>query len=158
MIGRVSSASKVDAARTAGVDHVIIDDGSNFADEVIRLAGGEAVHVVYDGSGPATFEGSVAVLRRSGTFCWYGPVLGRPEPVDLMTLPKSIKIGFAVFFDHIHAPVLLRRHAAQLFDWLSKGDIRTDISRSYTITDAARAHAAMEDRSTTGKLLLIPER
>ncbi len=55
VIGRVSSASKIDAARAAGADQVIVDDGSNFADEVIRLAGGEGVHVVYDGSGPATF-------------------------------------------------------------------------------------------------------
>ncbi len=75
-----------------------------------------------------------------------------------MTLPKSIKIGFAVFFDHIHAPALLRRHAAQLFDWLSKGEISIDVSQSYPIADAARAHAAMEDRYTTGKLLLVPGR
>jgi NADPH2:quinone reductase len=146
VIGRVSKASKVDAARAAG------------ADEVIRIAGGEGVHVVYDGSGPATFTGSVAALRRSGTFCWYGPVLGRPAPVDLMILPRSIKIGFAVFFDHIYTPVLLRRHAAQLFDWLSAGDVSIDVSTSYPISDSARAHAAMEDRSTTGKLLLIPGR
>lgn len=158
VIGRVSKASKVDAARAAGADYVVVDDGSNFADEVIRITGGEGVHVVYDGSGPPTFTGSVAALRRSGTFCWYGPVLGRPAPVDLMILPKSIKIGFAVFFDHIYTPVLLRRHAAQLFDWLSTGDVSLDVSASYPISDAARAHAAMEDRSTTGKLLLIPGR
>ncbi|MBX4863915.1 quinone oxidoreductase [Rhizobium bangladeshense] len=156
VIGRVSNASKVDAARAAGADHVIVDSGSNFADEAIRLTGGEGVHVVYDGSGPTTFAGSVAVLRRSGTFCWYGPVLGSPESIDLMSLPKSIKIGFAVFFDHIHTPALLHGHAAQLFDWLMKGDIKVDIGDTYPIADAAYAHAAMENRSTTGKLLLVP--
>lgn len=77
VIGRVSNAAKVDAARAAGADHVIVDSGINFADEAIRLAGGEGVHVVYDGSGATTYAGSVAALRRSGTFCWYGPVLGR---------------------------------------------------------------------------------
>jgi hypothetical protein len=27
-----------------------------------------------------------------------------------MSLPKSIKIGYAVFFEHIHMPELLRAH------------------------------------------------
>lgn len=157
VIGRVSSASKVMAARAAGADHVIVDDGGNFADEAIRLAGGDGFHVVYDGSGPTTFTGSVAVLRRSGTLCWYGPALGGSEPIDLARLPKSIKIGFAAFFDHIHKPELLRSHSAQLFDWLMKADITVDIGQIYPLADAASAHAAMENRSTTGKLLLVPQ-
>jgi NADPH:quinone reductase len=41
VIGRVSNAAKVDAAQVAGADHVIVDSGNNFADEAIRLAGGE---------------------------------------------------------------------------------------------------------------------
>ena len=71
-------ADKAAAAREAGADHVIVDTEGTFADEVLRLTGGEGVHVVYDGSGPTTFAGSLACLRRSGTFCWYGPVLGGP--------------------------------------------------------------------------------
>lgn len=156
VVGRVSSASKVEAARAAGADHVIVDDGRNFTDEALRLSGGDGFHVVYDGSGPSTFAGSIEVLRRSGTFCWYGPVLGRSEPIDLMTLPKSIKIGFAAFFDHIHTPELLRAHAAQLFDWLMAGDITVNIGQICPLVNAALAHTAMENRSTTGKLLLIP--
>ncbi|OWJ66686.1 hypothetical protein BWR60_13635 [Inquilinus limosus] len=101
VIARVSSADKVAAAREAGADHVIIDTEGQFAEEAVRLTGGDGVHVVYDGSGPKTFQASLASLRRSGTFCWYGPVLGGPEPLDIMSLPKSIKIGYATFSDHI---------------------------------------------------------
>ena len=82
-------------------------------------ADGEGVHVVYDGSGPKTFQGSVEALRRSGVFCWYGPVLGGPGPLNIMSLPKSIKIGYAIFLDHIHTPELLRARSAQLFDWIT---------------------------------------
>lgn len=78
------------------------------------------------------------------------------EPIDLTNLPKSIKIGFAVFFDHIHTPALLRSHAAQLFDWVANGDIRVTVGDTYALADAAYAHAAMENRSSTGKLLLLP--
>ncbi|TMV35899.1 zinc-binding dehydrogenase, partial [Thioclava sp. BHET1] len=76
VIGRVSSEAKVEAARKAGADHVIVDSEGNFAERVLELTNGDGVHVVYDGSGPTTFAGSLAALRRSGTFCWYGPVLG----------------------------------------------------------------------------------
>jgi NADPH:quinone reductase len=116
VIGRVSSTDKVAVARAAGADHVIVDTGGKFVEEARQLSGGEGVHVVFDGSAPGTFQGSLDVLRRSGTFCWYGPVLGGPGPIDIMSLPKSIKLGYAVFFDHIHTPELLRAHSARLLN------------------------------------------
>jgi NADPH:quinone reductase len=116
------------------------------------------VDVVYDGSGPATFQGSLDILRRSGVFCWYGPVLGGPGPLDLMSLPKSIKIGYAVFSDHIHTPRLMRDHSAQLFDWIADGELQVQVGGEYPLSDAAGPHADLESRKTTGKLLLVPSR
>jgi len=156
VIGRVSLDEKVAAANEAGADHVIVDAEGRFAEEALRLTDGEGVHVVYDGSGPKTFQGSLDVLRRSGVFCWYGPVLGGPGPLNIMSLPKSIKIGYAIFFDHIHTPELLRARSAQLFDWITEGKLRVRIGGEYPLADAARAHADMESRKTTGKLLLVP--
>jgi len=156
VIGRVSSAGKGGIAKEAGADHVIVDTEGQFAEEAVRLSGGEGVHVVYDGSGPTTFQGSLDALRRSGTFCWYSPVLGGPGPLNIMALPKSIKIGYATVFDHIPTPELLRTHSAQLFDWIIKGKLRVRIGGEYPLADAARAHADMESRATTGKLLLLP--
>ena len=156
VIGRVSSEEKVAAAKEAGADHVIVDTEGRFAEEVLRLTGGEGVHVVYDGSGPATFQGSLDALRRSGTFCWYGPVLGGPGPLDIRSLPKSIKIGYGVFLDHIPTPELLRARSARLFDWIVDGKLKIRIGGEYPLSEAAQAHAHMESRKTTGKLLLVP--
>jgi NADPH2:quinone reductase len=156
VIGRVSSADKVAVAKEAGADHVIVDADGRFASEAMRLSGGEGVHVVYDGSGPKTFQGSLDALRVSGTFCWYGPVLGAPAAIEIMSLPKSIKLGYAVFAHHVRTPALLRARAASLFDWLLGGQLRVRIGGEYPLADAARAHADMESRATTGKLLLIP--
>jgi NADPH2:quinone reductase len=156
VIGRVSSAAKAEAAKAAGADHVIVDAAGDFAAEVLRLTGGEGVHVVFDGSGPATFEGSLASLRRSGTFCWYGPVLGGPGLIDVMSLPRSIKLGYAVFSDHIHTPELLRERTTRLFDWVREGKLKVAPATEFALLDGAVAHAAMESRASTGKLLLIP--
>lgn len=156
VIGRVSSEEKVEAAKEAGADHVIVDADGRFAEDAIRLSGGEGVDVVYDGSGPKTFQDSLASLRRCGTFCWFGPVLGGPGPIDLMSLPKSIRIGYPRFFDHIHTPALLRARAAQVFAWIEGGDLKVKIGGTYPLAEAARAHGDMESRATRGKLLLIP--
>jgi NADPH2:quinone reductase len=156
VIGRVSSEDKVAIAKDAGADHVIVDTEGRFAREAIRLSGGDGVHVVYDGSGPVTFHASLDSLRRCGTFCWYGPVLGGPGAFDIMSLPRSIKIGYANFVDHVHTPALLRTHSAQLFDWIARGALKVRIGGTYPLAEASQAHADMESRTTTGKLLLIP--
>jgi NADPH2:quinone reductase len=156
VIGRVSSPDKVAIAMQAGADHVIVDAEGKFADEARRLSGGEGVDVVFDGSGPSTFQGSLDALRRAGTFCWYGPVLGGPGPLNIMSLPKSIKLGYGVYHDHIHTPELLRARSAQLFDWIAEGKLKITIGGEYALADAAQAHADMASRATVGKLLLIP--
>jgi NADPH2:quinone reductase len=156
VIGRVSSQAKVAIATEAGADHVIVDTDGNFAEEALRLTDGNGVDVIYDGSGPATFHGSLRALKRTGTFCWYGPILGGPGPLDIMSLPKSIKLGYAVFSDHIYTPELLRQRSKKLFDWILEGKLKVLVGKEYDLDDAAKAHADMESRVTTGKLLLIP--
>jgi NADPH2:quinone reductase len=79
VIGRVSSTDKVAIAKEAGAEHVIVDAEGEFAQQVLHLSGGEGVHVVYDGSGPKTFQGSltrcaVPALSAGTGRCWAGPV------------------------------------------------------------------------------------
>ena len=74
-----------------------------------------------------------------------------------MSLPHSIKIGYAVFSDHVPTPKALRARSEQLFDWILRGELRVRIGATYPLAHAARAHADMEARGTVGKLLLLPE-
>jgi NADPH:quinone reductase len=87
VIARVSNQEKVGIARGVGADHVIVESGGSFAKQVLGLTDGTGVHVVYDGSGAATFDDSLASLRRHGVLAYYGPVLGAPKPVNIATLP-----------------------------------------------------------------------
>lgn len=155
VIGRVSSESKVQAAKDAGADHVIVAK-NDFASEVMKITNGRGVDVVYDGSGPVTFHASANSLKPCGTFCWYGPVLGGRGPIDLTSLPNSIKIGYAIFFHHIPNPEALRKVSNQLFDWVKEGKLKVKIFKTYSLADAAQAHQDMENRVTEGKLLLQP--
>ena len=45
--------------------------------------------------------------------------------------------------------------ANHLFDMVATGKIRIEISAEYPLRDAARAHADMEARRTTGSIVLM---
>jgi len=156
VIGRVSSESKVAAAREAGADHVIVEAGGEFAAKVRDLTNGAGVKVVFDGSGAATFDDSLASLGRHGVLCYYGPVLGAPKPINIATLPRSVLLGFPTFADHIPTREALLARSGQLFDWVAQGRLKVNIGRRYPLADAARAHEDLASRATTGKLLLVP--
>jgi NADPH2:quinone reductase len=48
------------------------------------------------------------------------------------------------------------RIRARLFDWIAEGRLKVRIDGVYPLAKAARAHADMASRATTGKLLLVP--
>lgn len=156
VIARVSSEGKVAVAKAAGADHVVVDRDGNFAEAVLRLTEGRGVDVVYDGSGMATFQASLDVLAYGGTFCWYGPVLEATKVIDIYSLPRSIKIGYATFAHHVRTPELLRARSAALFDWVRQGKLKVFPGGEYPLADAAKAHADLWSRKTSGKLLLVP--
>ena len=58
-----------------------------------------------------------------------------------MSLPKSIKIGYARFFDRIYTPALLRARTKQLFEWITGGQLKIRIGGVYPLAEAARARA-----------------
>jgi NADPH2:quinone reductase len=155
VIGRVSTEEKAEIARNAGADHVIVESGGSFAKEVLRLTNNEGVHVVYDGAGADTFQDSLASLRYHGVLAYYGQTIKRLPPIDLLDLPKSVLVTYPSVVDHARTHEALLARAGQLFDWVRKGQLTIHISHHYPLADAAQAHADLEARKTTGKLLLL---
>ncbi|MGW3496286.1 quinone oxidoreductase family protein [Streptomyces sp. NPDC001020] len=156
VIGLVSREEKAPIAKAAGADEVLVSSGGDFVGRVKDLTGGEGVHAVFDGGGATTFWPSIEVLRRAGTLVYYGPLIGDIPTVQMFDLPKSVKITYAVYADHIHNRELLLRHTGDLFDKIREGKLRIDITGRYPLGDAKQAHADIESRRTSGKLLLDP--
>lgn len=154
VIARVSSDSKVPAAEAAGADHVLVASDGGFASRVLELTQGRGVDVVFDGSGAVTFADSLASLAPLGTLAYFGPVLGAPAPINVATLPRSVKIGFPIYSDSLRTVEELREASAELFSWMREGQLHVQVSACHAMADVAVAHEAIESRRTTGKLLL----
>jgi NADPH2:quinone reductase len=71
-------------------------------------------------------------------------------------IPRSTRITYGVTEDYIRTPEELRARTAELYALVEKADLVVRIGGRYPLAEAARAHADLESRRTTGKLLLFP--
>src|SRR5207302_1597173 len=67
-----ASASKHDAIREQGVDHAIDYRSRDFAEEVMRITGGEGVDLIFDALGPTSARKGYRILRAGGCLVLYG--------------------------------------------------------------------------------------
>jgi NADPH2:quinone reductase len=50
----------------------------------------------------------------------------------------------------------MRAAAAELFELVERGALKIEISRTYSLSDAANAHRNIENRESVGSMLLLP--
>ena len=157
VIGTVSSEDKAAVARAHGCDHAIVHTREDFVARVREITGGEGVPVVYDSVGKATFEGSLHCLRRRGVMASFGEASGDPDPMPPRRLGAlgSIYLTHPSVSNYVVTRAELDAGAGDLFAMVTSGKIRIEISRSYPLADAPRAHADLEQRQTTGSIVLV---
>lgn len=156
VITTVSTDEKEQLAADAGADHVLRYDG--FAAKVRDITGGAGAHVVFDGVGKDTFDGSLESLRIRGTLVLFGGASGPVPPVD----PQRLNAGGSLFMTRpTMASYLLdaderRWRSGEIFAAAANGSLKVRIGASYALADANQAHRDLEGRRTTGKVLLVP--
>jgi NADPH2:quinone reductase len=158
VIATVGSGEKADRARALGADHVILYRDQDVAAEVRRITGGAGVPVAYDSVGRATFDATLASLSRRGVFVSFGNASGPAPPVDPLRLMRGGSLFFTrpTLFDYVATVAELDGSAAALFELIASGRIRVEIGQRFALSEARRAHEALEARETIGASLLIP--
>jgi NADPH:quinone reductase len=158
IIGTVSTPEKAALARDAGAHDVVLYSQTNFVEETRRLSGGQGVHVVYDSVGKSTFEGSLDCLRPRGMLVLFGQSSGPVPAFDpqLLNRKGSLYLTRPTLVNYVSTREELLARSGDLFRWMGEGSLRVRIDRTYPLTDVAKAHAALEGRRTTGKVLLLP--
>ncbi len=157
-IGTVGSPDKAELARTQGYDHVINYRDQDFVAEVRRITGGKLCDVVYDSVGKDTFPASLDCLRPMGMFVCFGQSSGPIPPFNLSILAQkgSLFATRPTLFTYTAKRADLEASAAALFEVVASGGVCISVNQRYALKDAARAHADLEGRKTTGATVLIP--
>jgi NADPH2:quinone reductase len=149
---------KVALARDAGADHVVNYRETSFKEAIEGLAGPNAIDVVYDGVGAATFAEGLDLLRPRGTMVTFGNASGAPAAIEPAVLAEkgSLFLTRPTMHNYIATRTELERRMTDLFDWFAGGQLSVRIGAEFPLASAAEAHSALEGRSTTGKVLLVP--
>jgi NADPH2:quinone reductase len=158
VIGTVSSPEKVDVARANGCAHVIVNTQEDVGARVRELTDGVGATVVYDSVGAATFEASLASVKRRGLVVSFGSASGPVPPLDIFRLNRmgSLYLTGAGFADYTRERVELLARANNLFDAVKNGCVRVEIHQRYPLEQAARAHRDLEGRRTLGSSVILP--
>lgn len=156
VITTTSSPEKAEVAQAAGADYVLDYDG--FAEKVHEITKGEGVPVVYDGVGKDTFTGSLESLAVRGTLVLFGGASGQVPPLDLQELNRrgGLYVTRPAVNWYLRNAEERSWRFTELFTALTSGDLRLTIGGTYPLAEAGRAQDDLENRRTTGKLLLIP--
>ncbi len=152
----VGSAEKAAYAKEIGAAAAILYRDVDFVREVRDLTGGEGVDVAYDAVGAATWEGSMDSVRRRGMVVYFGGASG-PVPLfdtNILADKGSLVLSRVTLRDFVMDADEIAWRAGELFDLWQDGRLKIRIGETYPLADAARAHADLEGRRTTGKLLL----
>ncbi|MDX1516705.1 MAG: quinone oxidoreductase [Woeseiaceae bacterium] len=157
VIGVVSTDEKAELALAQGCAHVVRADG-DIVGEVRRLTDGEGVAAAYDSVGRDTFFTSLDCLRPHGVMVSFGNASGAVEPFAPAELAKrhSLYVTRPVLFDFVDTRERLLDAASTLFAEIASGAIRIRVNQRYDLQDAAKAHADLEARRTTGSTVLVP--
>lgn len=156
IIATVGSPAKAEIARACGADETVLYRQEPFLDAVMRHTNGAGVDVVFDSVGKDTLAGSLKSLRPRGTCVLYGHTSGRVDCLNTLDLAEAGSV-FLTRPHMAHYVATGQEYAMrgnEVFRWIVDHGMPISIHDTYPLEDAARAHAALEARATTGKLLL----
>lgn len=158
VITTVSSTEKAELSREAGASDVILYTDQDFVAEVKRLTNGKGVDVVYDSVGKTTFDGSLNCLHPRGLLALFGGSSGAVPPFDLIQLSAkgSLFVTRPSLWHYVSTREELERRANEVLGWVADGSLTLRKEHVYSLDDAGQAQADMENRKTTGKILLEP--
>ena len=157
VIGTVGSPDKVAIAKANGCAHVIDYRREDFGAHVKEITGGRGANVIYDGIGKDVLDGNLEACAIRGFLINYGHASGVPGPIDAMRInAKSMYFNKSNMFSYVTSREIGERMAAHVFRMVAQGVLKPDITRVYKLAGVAQALADVENRKTTGSVVVVP--
>lgn len=156
-IATVGSDEKAEFCKSFGAQHTINYRSTDFAEEVMRLTGGEGVDVVLDMVGAPYVKRNLTVLKRDGRMVIVAFLEGSVGEMDLMpVMIKRLTITGSTMRPRTLAEKQALRDALQREIWpaIESGKIRTHLFARFPLAEAAQAHRLMESSKHVGKIVL----
>lgn len=157
VIALASSEEKRELATRLGADATADSRADDLKEAIIEANGGEKVDVVLHMSGTG-FEAELHAMGMLGRIVCFGNAARHPNELStnyLLQTSKSV-LGFWLIALIAQRRDLVQSMTADLLGAVASGDLEVVIGNTYPLSEAAQAHTDMQERRTSGKLLLDP--
>ncbi len=156
VLATASSDDKLARLEPLGLDHGINYRTDDFASVARGLTDGRGVDLVVDSVG-TTIEGSMRSLAYRGRISYVGDAGRDRQPVDISGLKAGNQSITGVF---LGAELITTGRAyaniSRLIDLVAAGQLQVVVDRTFPLSEAAAAHAHLEDRKAFGRVVLVP--
>ncbi|CAM5183709.1 NADPH:quinone reductase-like Zn-dependent oxidoreductase OS=Ureibacillus acetophenoni OX=614649 GN=SAMN05877842_113107 PE=4 SV=1 [Ureibacillus acetophenoni] len=156
IIGSVGSEHKIPIALEAGANYVISNEKEDFVNIVNKITKGHGADVILDSIAGSVFEHSLKCLAYYGRLVNFGNASGRSGQINSNDLHSSCRsiLGFSFGTTRNKRPEQLKETASRILEYLSAGELIMKIDKQYSIDEVQAAHAWVESRKSTGKVIL----
>jgi NADPH:quinone reductase len=157
VIALASSDEKQELCRRLGADATADSRADDLKGAILDANGGEKVDVVLHMSGVG-FEDELHALGMLGRIVVFGNAARHPNGLQtnyLLQTSKSV-LGFWLVPLIAQRRDLIQSMTADLLGAVASGELEVVIGNTYPLSEAAQAHKDLQERRTTGKLLLDP--
>ena len=169
VFAKIGDDSKAEVVRSLGADHVINYKKGNYAEEVKRLLKGDRLDASFNPAAGSTFKKDFELIGSGGRVVLFGASemssgkygifsklnflrkMGLVLPIGLMMRSKNV-LGVNMLKIADNRPMVLTHCLKEVVALYQDGKLIPQVGGIYSIDEVAKAHEALENGKTTGKL------
>lgn len=152
VIATASSEQKLQKVVELGADVAINYSEPDWTDEVLQATDGKGVNWIIEMVGGDIVGKNLKVLAKHGTMWIYGAASGQDFKVSVLSLmQKNHKIqGYWLMNEPVENRITFTK---ELLEYIKTGRLKIEVTE-FPLENAREAHEAIENRKTTGKVVL----
>ncbi|GLR40989.1 NADPH:quinone oxidoreductase [Mesorhizobium amorphae] len=156
IVAAAGSKSKLDLAVSFGADGAVDYSQADWVAAVREATGGAGVDIVYDTVGGSLTAAALAALAPCGelVFAALGRYALSTADLEAMIGRNQSLRGFALL--PLLSPAGLRENLSELFQLAAGGALFVTKGARFPLGQASEAHRLLDDRRSTGKVVLVP--
>lgn len=129
----------------------------DWVEQVMQATGGKGVDVVIDPVGGDVTDRSVKCLAFGARLCIVGFSSGRIPEIRANRLLLKSASALGIYWSHERDMPLIRKAMDDVLLGFKAGQLRADIGKRYAFQDLISALADLQDRRSSGKLVLLAD-
>ncbi|MCG8344888.1 MAG: zinc-binding dehydrogenase [Chlorobiales bacterium] len=154
VIAIVGTQDKKEFLNRYNPTETIVRNEVDVADKVKSLTDGQGVTAIFDCVGEAVLDINMNSIKKGGTILYYGSTSGHSSFPGLQILMNSLRVQGFNIFNLIQNKGEWQKGLQEFTNLLAQNNIEIFINETFKLAEAYKAHELLENRQSTGKLIL----